>query len=569
MSSPVSDFLRALLAKRGIVEAESVATFLNPDYDLHTHSPFLLQGMDIAVARLLLAISRTERIAVYADFDCDGIPGAALLADFFNKIGYSNFEVYLPHRDREGYGFHTEAIEILETRNVSLIITVDVGTTAIESVRFAKEKGIDVIVTDHHEIVGELPQAHAIVNPKLGEYPFPHLCGAAVAFKLVHATLVEGKKRELEAFTEIPDGWEKWLLDLVAIATVADLVPLVGENRVLAHFGLRVLRKSPRPGILALCNRLRLKRSELTEDEIAFSLAPRINAASRMDDPDLAFRLLSTHDQAEAEQLAAQLEELNTKRKSAVATLVRSAKKTANTRFRSDERVIMLGNPEWKPALLGLAANSIMEERGGIVCLWGRDAKGRLKGSCRSDGSVSVIDLFAATPDSFEEYGGHAASCGFSVSHENVHALHDTLSNVYARISASAEGGPASGGKSEREPDADLTLSELAWGLFEEVSRLAPFGIGNPKPLFRVGKNIVTDVRRFGKEKNHVEVMLECRDTGRSARAFQFFHSSDDFTLPPAPGVEASVFCTLERDSFRGGLSLRLVDVLPNATISA
>src|SRR3989344_8004772 len=159
MSSPVSDFLRALLAKRGIVEAESVATFLNPDYDLHTRSPFLLQGMDIAVARLLLAISRTERIAVYADFDCDGIPGAALLADFFNKIGYSNFEVYLPHRDREGYGFHTEAIEILKTRNVSLIITVDVGTTAIEGVRLAKEKGIDVIITDHHEIVGDLPVA--------------------------------------------------------------------------------------------------------------------------------------------------------------------------------------------------------------------------------------------------------------------------------------------------------------------------------------------------------------------------------------------------------------------------
>src|SRR3989338_7108865 len=464
----ISDLVRSLLTKRGIESADQVEAFLRPDYEAHTHSPSLLYGMDRAVARALLAIESGERIAVYADFDCDGIPGAALLSDFFAKIGYGNVETYLPHRDREGYGFNNEAIGALAARGVSLIITVDVGTTALDAVLHAKSLGVDVIVTDHHEIQGALPEAVAVLNPKREPYPFPHLCGSAVAFKLAQALLAEGRKRGLKGFAEVPLGWEKWLLDLVAIATVADLVPLVGENRVLAHFGLRVLRKSPRPGILALCNRLRLKRSELTEDEIAFSLAPRINAASRMDDPDLAFRLLSTHDQAEAEQLAAQLEELNTKRKSAVATLVRSAKKTANTRFRSDERVITLGNPEWKPSLLGLAANSIMEERGGIVCLWGRDAKGRLKGSCRSDGSVSVIDLFAATPDSFEEYGGHAASCGFSVSHEKVHTLHDALSNVYARISASAEGGPASGGKSEREPDADLTLSELAWGLFEE-----------------------------------------------------------------------------------------------------
>ena len=568
----VSELVRGLLVKRGIVTDEHIATFLNPDYDLHTHSPFLLEGMDKAVARLLRAIEKNERIAVYADFDCDGIPGAALLSDFFQKIGYANlpdgkagFEVYLPHRDREGYGFHIEAIEALAERGVKLIITVDVGTTAVEAIAFAKDKGVDVIVTDHHEIVSELPAAVAILNPKLGEYPFRDLCGAAVAFKLVHATLIEGRKRATPRFAAIPEGWEKWLLDLVAIATIADMVPLVGENRVLAHYGLRVLRKSPRPGILALFNRLRLHRAELTEDDIGFSIAPRINAASRMGEPELAFRLLSTHDADGAEQLAAQLEDLNAKRKTAVATIVRAAKKHVATRFRSDERVITLGDTSWKPALLGLAANSIMGERGGIVCLWGRDAKGRLKGSCRSDGSVSVIELFALAADSFEEYGGHAASCGFSVSHEKVHSLHETLSDALNKmIAPDAPGGARlRRGSGEAKADAELSLSDVAWSLFEDVTRLAPFGMGNRKPIFRIGGNIVTEVRRFGKEKGHIEVMLECRTTGTKARAFDFFASSEDFTMPPVAGTEAFVLGTIERDSFRGGLAVRLVDILP------
>src|SRR3989344_2557365 len=273
----ISELVRTLLAKRGVENDADVAAFLNPDYELHTHDPFLLQGMDVAVARLLSAIDAGERIAVYADFDCDGIPGAALLSDFFNKIGYENFEVYLPHRDREGYGFHTEAISALAARGVKLIITVDVGTTAVDAVAFAKEKGVDVIVTDHHEpirdpsasngpgIPAQLPDAVAVLNPKIAPYPFPSLCGAAVAFKLAQAAIQEGRKRGLKQFATIPLGWEKWLLDMVAIATIADMVPLVGENRALAHWGLQVLRKSPRPGIRALCAKLRLRQDELSE----------------------------------------------------------------------------------------------------------------------------------------------------------------------------------------------------------------------------------------------------------------------------------------------------------------
>lgn len=551
----VSELVRELLQKRGIIDVDAVEKFLAPDYERDTHSPFLLQGMERAVARLLLAIHRVERIAVYADFDCDGIPGAALLSDLFTKIGYENFEVYLPHRDREGYGLHTDAIAALAGRGAKLIITIDVGTTAIEAVRFAKEKGVNVIVTDHHEIVSALPEAVAVLNPKLGAYPFRDLCGAAVAFKLVQATLEEGRKRSLTAFCSIPVGWEKWLLDMVALATIADMVPLVGENRVLARWGLQVLRKSPRAGINALVGRLRLRKNELTEDDIGFSIAPRINAASRMDEPDIALKLLTTHNTDEAEKLAAHLEELNASRKGVVGGIVREARKHVQARHTSDERVIVLGNTEWKPALLGLAANSIMGDRGGVVCLWGRDASGNLKGSCRSDGSVSLVELFANAGDVFIECGGHAYSGGFSVSHEKVH----TLQEILKEAAGAATAAPAA--LFVREPDLILTLPEISRALFAEVSMLAPFGAGNPKPLFYIGNTVVTEVRRFGKEKNHVELMLECRESGTTCRAFDFFKAPEDFTHTPISGSPAHVLGTLERDTYRGGLSIRIVDV--------
>lgn len=563
----ISDLVKTLLEKRGIVSEEDIQAFLEPNYESHLHSPLLLTGMNRAVSRIVRALEQHERIAVYADFDCDGIPGGALLSDFFEKIGYGNFEVYLPHRDREGYGFHTEAVEALAERGVTLIITVDVGTTAVEAVAHAKRLGVDVIVTDHHEIPsppaggfqdGGSPDAVAVLNPKLDDYPFPHLCGAGVAFKLVQALITEGRARtsgELaKRFTAIPRGWEKWLLDLVCLATIADMVPLIGENRVLARWGLTVLRKSPRPGIAALCNRLRLRRGELTEDDIGFSLAPRINAASRMDEPDLAFRLLTTRDPNEAEHLAAELERLNGKRRGAVASIVREAKKQVRERFGERDRVVVLGNPLWKPSLLGLAANSIVEDRSGVVCLWGRDARGKLKGSCRSDGSVSVVELFAKADGAVEEFGGHAASGGFTVSHERVHELHDALARAIETV-------PRSAREEDQREDAIASLSEVSIALFHDVSQLAPFGIGNPKPIFRIVNAVISDVRRFGRENNHVELSLSCARTGASARAFDFFRSPEDFSVTPARGLSAAVLATLERDSYRGGLALRIVDI--------
>lgn len=551
----VSERIRLLLEKRGVVGEEAMHVFLNPDFVRDTHNPLLLHDMERAVSRVLQAFAEKEKVAVYADFDCDGIPGAVVLHDFFKKVGHENLEIYIPHRDREGHGLHTEAIEALHARGVSLIVTVDVGTTAVAQVERAKELGVDIVITDHHEIVENAPAAYAVVNPKLGEYPFRDLCGAAVAWKLVCALITEGKKRNLEAFTQIPEGWEKWLLDMVGISTVADLVPLIGENRALAHFGLRVLRKSRRPGIRALVSHLRLTQNTLSEDDIGFSIAPRINAASRMGEPELAFRLLSTNDASEAETIAHHLEELNAKRKTVVATIVREAKKRARARFGNGESVVVLGDVAWRPALLGLAANSVMEERGGVVCLWGRDAQGRLKGSCRSDGSVSIVDLFSHAKHALEEFGGHVYSGGFSVSHDSVHTLSEEFAT--ASLSMSTEAAP------EREPDMDMRIGEISPRLLSELSLLAPFGMGNPKPLIRISGGRVGSVRSFGKEKNHIEVMLSCATSGYTVRSFDFFRSTSSFSVAPEEGCAVQVSATLERDAFRGrdAIALRLVDM--------
>lgn len=547
--------LELLLTQRG-VSGENRDRFLNPDYARDTHDPFLFADMDVAVKRLLAAIERREKIAIYADFDCDGIPAAVVMHDFLKKVGHENLEVYIPHRHNEGHGFHKGAVDTLKARGVSLIVTLDVGTVANETAAHAKSLGLDVIITDHHEPGMILPPCVALINPKREGYPFKDLCGAAVGFKLAQATLIEGRKREIPSFTAIPEGWEKWLLDMVGIATVADMVPLIGENRVLARFGLMVLRKSPRAGLLALCRKLRLNQSGITEDDIGFSIGPRINAASRMDCPELAFRLLSTIDPLEAETIAGELEKLNSKRKGTVAALVKEAKQLAYERF-PDSKVAVLGNPSWKPALLGLAANSLMNERGGVVCLWGRDGNGEIKGSCRSDGSINIVEMFrnAQVETALEEAGGHAMAGGFSVSHEQVHHLPELFAQAVAAGSQKKTEIPSF--------DAELMPAHVTRALWLTLSELAPFGIGNPKPLFRLPSVMIESVRIFGKEQTHTEIIVRGDESERTLRAFEYFRTPDEFTAPPQVGRRAQLLGTVERDTFRGeSYVLRLVDVL-------
>jgi len=542
-TSQYPELMRKLLAQRGLKEANKIEQFLAPDYERDSHDPLLLKDIQKASTRIINAIKAKETIAVYSDYDADGIPGAVILTDFFKKIGYQQFVTYIPHRNREGFGFHAHAIDTLKAQGVSLIITVDCGSSDTGAAARAEELGVEVIVTDHHQPSEPAPVVYALVNPNQPgcAYPNKSLCGAGVAFKLVQALIAQGD-------FGLVSGWEKWLLDLVGIATVADMVSVrESENRMLATYGLLVLRKSRRPGILALCRALRMNQPYLTEDDIGFMIAPRINAASRMDQPELAYALLATEDPTEAETLVKTLDKLNTERKSVVATMTREVNQKLRKRGELPE-VIVAGNPDWQPSLVGLVANSVMEEFGRPAFIWGRDEKGVLKGSCRGNGSLDVVALMRVAEQSLLEYGGHERSGGFSVSHETIHTLEQVLNEARQHVTTTA-------GDQVQTHDAELPLTDVTWRTYRLVQQLAPFGVDNPKPIFKICDAQMGEPEVFGKAKNHVATPLLHPEKNISIRAYRFFATPEMITKTHATSISGN----LEK-AWRGrGVEVRLV----------
>ena len=543
---------QTLLKNRGITTYEEAEKFLHPDYERDIHDPFLILNMEKAVERILRAIDVEEKIVVYGDYDCDGIPGSVILHDFFKKIGYKNFENYIPHRHDEGYGLNTDAVDEFAKTSTTLLITVDCGITDVKEVAHANSFGIDVIVTDHHLPQEVLPSAYAILNSKQKDdtYPDNMLCGAGLAWKLVQALL---KKRAKE--WNVGEGWEKWLLDMAGLSTIADMVPLRNENRVLAHYGLKVLRKSPRPGLMKLLRKLRVDQRYLTEEDVGFTIAPRINAASRMGIPMDAFRLLSTTDETEADVLSDHLNEMNETRKGVVAVMIKEAKKKIASREMRE--VIVVGNPAWKPGVLGLAANRLMEDYERPVFVWGREGGTHIKGSCRSDGSINVVELMVNVRQGiFLDVGGHELSGGFSISHEQIHFLEEEIILAYKKIEKKSSVEEA------MAVDSTLSLDHVTWETQRLVEQLAPFGIGNPKPLFLFEGIEIKGVKAFGKEKNHLELQFE-NSAGKRIPAIGFFISQENFKTAIEEGNFINLFATLEKSMFRGRpeLRLRIVDI--------
>jgi len=551
MASLDHPLLATLLARRGLTDHDEITRFLEPRFEEHLHDPRLLHDIAKAVARLAVAFTAGERIGIFSDYDCDGIPGAVVLHDFFRSIGFDNFENYIPHRHYEGFGLSVAAVNALVKNGVTLIITIDCGTTDVEAIKHARGLGVDVIVTDHHEPGAIVPaEAVAVVNPKLGTYPFAELCGSAVVFKLVQALLLAG-------VAQLPPGQERWLLDMVGIATIADMVPLQDENRVFAHYGLMVLRKSRRPGLQKLLRSQKLEQRFLTEDDIGFSIGPRINAASRMGEPLEAFYLLSTSDPADAIVRAQHLEDLNGKRKAAVALMTREIHERLKNHTEELPPVLVFGSPEWRPALVGLAANKLAEEYARPAFLWGRDGNGVFKGSARSGGGVSVVRLMEAAAPLFLEYGGHHASGGFSVRDEHIFTFGEELNRQYAALGAAAVV------KEELVPDAVLTLDEVNEHLVATLRQLAPFGKGNEKPLFAFPAITPERVEVFGKAKEHLKLTFP---RGRATlEAIAFFATLQSFTTEPSPATPLTLFAYVEESYFmnRRQVRLRIVDIRP------
>ena len=541
------ELLQDLLIARGITGDEETRRFLSPEFERDSHDPFLLPDMARAVDRLLAAAKHTELVAVWSDYDCDGIPGGVMLAEFFRSLGM-RVRHYIPHRHEEGYGLNIEGLDELADEGTTVMVTVDLGTTDVEPIAHAKKKGIDVIVTDHHLCSGTLPNAFAIINPKRSDsrYPFDGLCGAGVAWKLVQAIL---SKNRPEHFGE---GKEKWLLDLVGMATLSDMVPLVGENRTLAHFGLKVMRRARRPGLAALLQMMRIRPGALTEDDIGFMVAPRINAASRMGTPHTAARLLATSDAREAASLARELNAVNDERKGIVAATVKEVNKRLLGGDLTKSPIIVMGNPNWRPGILGLVASSLVDSHGKPAFLWGREGSEVIRGSCRSDGAVSVVELMQAASDVFEDFGGHFASGGFSLTQEKVPELALKLTLAYEKLLSS--------GTKEKEVlvDRQLELAEVPHTL-KILSQLAPFGVGNEKPLFLFPGVSVAQAKMFGKQQNHLDITLE--QSGTRASGIAFFSTPASFTKKFEVGGRADIVGHVELD-WKGAPRLRVVDIL-------
>lgn len=618
-----------LLHQRGIRTKTEADVFMNPSYERDIKNPFDIHGVPEAVERIIAAFKVGEKIAVYSDYDCDGIPGGVLLRTFFDDIGYP-VEMYVPHRHNEGYGLHKHAFDSLKRKGVSLVITVDLAITNIDEVAYAKSIGIDVIVTDHHlpitkelegkkkkgEKAGEMhtvqvvPDTVAVINSKqdVCTYHDDMLCGCAVAWKLSCAILsrlrdenknetdkkVKAKAKKgdsialsyqkvLDSVAGLKEGYEKWLLDLVGISTIADMVPLQKENRALAHFGLKVLRQTKRHGLNHIFRAQGVAKEHIVEDDIAFTIAPRVNAASRMGDPIQAHNMLYAKDSVEAQKFVEDLEDLNTERKAGVKDIV-STLSFDHAVYQND--VIVVGDPSWGPGILGLIAQNIIDETGKPTFVWGcgeddrRKAQGAskiqlqeegeksndvetvpavkmAKGSCRSKGDVHVVDLMARAIEMFPgvllHSGGHEQAGGFSADLARIGELSDVLNAAYKHVEIKTLE------NQELVADAVLTLSDVLYATHAALAVLAPFGVGNPKPLFAFVNVTPKSVRWFGKKGEHLEVVYD--KTPGEVKAIQFFSSK---ATEEKLRNTHTLLAHLEKSVFRGKIEMRLrfVEVL-------
>lgn len=549
------DLIAGLLARRGIVTAEEALRFLKPSYDDHIEDPFSIRDLKKAAIRIFDAIERGERIAVWSDYDCDGIPGGVLMHDFLKKTG-AQFENYIPHRHHEGYGLNKEGILKLHERGATLLITIDSGIVDHECVAYATELGIEVIVTDHHLPQGSVPEAYAVVDPKQeGENAaFRDYCGAGLAWKLVCGVLEHARAQEGHEVWGLTSGWEKWLLDMVALATVADMVPLTGENRVLVKYGLIVMRKSKRIGLQHLCKVARVDQRFITEDDIGFMLAPRVNAASRLGDPTDAFTLFTTEDESVADELAKKLEKINRSRKALAGSITKAVHEKLSHRTGELPAVIALGDPDWRPGLLGLVASGIAEEYGRPVFLWGREGTGELKGSCRGGPEgVHVVELMTLAKENFLEFGGHAGAGGYSLTVEQALTLEEKLSNACASLPQDA--------RETVYADAELSLHDTTHTLLGRISSLAPYGMENEKPLFLFKDVRIQKVTWFGKNGEHIKVTVAHGSEEIITREAVSFYGKrtlgkacDLFT----EGRMLSLTGFLEKDTFTRGQPVRL-----------
>ncbi len=517
----INQTILQILANRGLLEKSEIDYFLNPEnYPSRLADPFLLPDINQAVNRILQAVFERERVLVYGDYDADGITATVIVFETLKSLGVE-VDSYIPFRDTEGYGLNSKAVERIAGQKFDLVITVDCGISNVEEIAALKEWGIETIVTDHHQPPAELPPALAIIDPWLesSRYPFKNLSGAGVAFKLVQAIIARQEEENLPL--KLPAGFEKWFLDLTAIATVGDIVPLLGENRVLVKYGLEALKNTERPGLRKMIETINNFSDEFDSEYLGWRLVPRLNAAGRINDASLAFNLLTAAGPGEAEVLLAVLEDNNTRRQRLTDRILKEAE--AKVGRPDEKKVIWAVGRDWPVGLLGLVAGRLKDKyyRPVLAVAEEQTDSEKYLGSGRSIPEFDITAALRELKPFLEKFGGHRQACGFTVfGRDNFLKFREHFDQLAAKTLQGINLTPT------LKIEAELKLGDISLELFEELERLKPFGEANPKPIFAVRGVVVKNFRAVGKTAGHLQLTVAPPEDGPLWKAIGFNFSS-------------------------------------------
>ncbi len=518
-----------ILWQRGIRKKEEIEQFLQPNLE-NLHDPFLLHDMDKAVSRILQAIEKGENILIYGDYDADGMTSSSVMKTALDELG-AEVQVYLPNRFTDGYGPNLEVYKyFIENEKIDLIVTVDNGVAGFDAIEWAQNHGVDVVVTDHHSLPAVLPNAYAIVHPEHPEsqYPFKYLAGVGVAFKVACALL-----------EYIPSE----MLDLVAIGTIADMVSLTDENRILVAQGLKILANTERAGLQELMKIAGVDFENVTEETVGFQIAPRLNALGRLDDPNPAVELLTGWDEDEAAEIAKMIDSKNVERKA----IVEKIHKEALEMIQPDEPVQVLYKAGWHKGVLGIVAGRLLEQIHQPVIMLAEE-NGVLRGSARSIEAFNIFEALDAHRELFIAFGGHKQAAGMTLTVENVPLIKQAM------IDFISENQLDMSGKSELRLAASCMLEEISLDSLRALARLAPFGMDNPKPHFLLEDFKVVQSRSMGKENTHLKLKLE--QNQRQIDAVYFGHGTESLEFEQA---NLRLAVTLSSNTWNGNTSVQLM----------